>query len=176
MGGLTTSPREPESLVKPDGFSADDAAVGELVYEPTVIEEHARRLNRRARTMAVTSALIGSVVGGFFGSVPLTSLGSAWPIPAQFGFATLLAGVLLGLVLGYLVGDGRAFGCRLQAQSSLCQLHVERHLAALLVAVTPAPTRPREAPVIEAPVAAAPEVDSMSVAELAQLSESGLLI
>jgi len=73
--------------------------VTELSYEPRVIREHANRLNRRADSMGLTSAIIGAVIGGFFGAVPLTSLGDSWPIPHQFGFGTLLAGVLIGALL-----------------------------------------------------------------------------
>jgi len=128
--------------------------VTELNYEPRVILEHANRLNRRADSMGLTSAIIGAVIGGFFGAVPLTSLGDSWPIPHQFGFGTLLAGILVGALAGYVIGDARAFGYRLQAQSSLCQLHLERNTAALLsdsysAAVPPAPPMPTPAPVFE---------------------------
>ena len=103
--------------------------------------------------MGVTSAIIGAVIGGFFGAVPLTSLGDTWPIPHQFGFGTLLAGVLIGALTGYVIGDARAFGYRLQAQSSLCQLHLERNTAALLAdSYSAAPSirpEPPPAPVFE---------------------------
>ena len=111
-----------------------------LNYEPRVILEHANRLNRRADSMGLTSAIIGAVIGGFFGAVPLTSLGDSWPIPHSMGFGTLLAGLLIGALTGYVIGDARAFGYRLQAQSSLCQLHLERNTAALLAdSHSPAP-------------------------------------
>ncbi len=106
--------------------------MGGLNYEPRIIEAHAQRLERRAESMGVTSTFIGVVIGGFFGAVPLTSLGDSWPVPSQFGFATLLVGMLIGALTGYVIGDARAFGYRLQAQSSLCQLHLERNTAALL--------------------------------------------
>jgi hypothetical protein len=121
--------------------------VTELNYEPRVILEHANRLNRRADSMGLTSAIIGAVIGGFFGAVPLTSLGDRWPIPHQFGFGTLLAGILVGALAGYVIGDARSFGYRLQAQSSLCQLHLERNTAALLSdAYTAVPAARPEAP------------------------------
>jgi hypothetical protein len=127
--------------------------VTELNYEPRVIEAHARRLNRRADSMGVTSAIIGAVIGGFFGAVPLTSLGEQWPIPSQFGFGSLLAGVLIGALTGYVIGDARSFGYRLQAQSSLCQLNLERNTAALLAtSYTEVPrqrSEPPAAPVFE---------------------------
>jgi hypothetical protein len=140
--------------------------VTQLNYEPRVILEHANRLNRRADSMGLTSAVIGAVIGGFFGAVPLTSLGDSWPIPHQFGFGTLLAGILVGALAGYVIGDARAFGYRLQAQSSLCQLHLERNTAALLsdsysAAVPPAPPVP--APVFEV---VEPELEPAPVEEM----------
>jgi hypothetical protein len=146
--------------------------VTELNYEPRVILEHANRLNRRADSMGLTSAIIGAVIGGFFGAVPLTSLGDSWPIPHQFGFGTLLAGILVGALAGYVIGDARAFGYRLQAQSSLCQLHLERNTAALLsdsysAAAPAAPPTPMPAP---APAPAfeyiEPEVEPAPVEEM----------
>ena len=124
----------------------------ELSYEPRVILEHANRLNRRADSMGFTSAIIGAVIGCFFGAVPLTSLGDRWPIPHQFGFGTLLAGILVGALAGYVIGDARAFGYRLQAQSSLCQLHLERNTAALLSETYTAAPATRPEPVAAAPV------------------------
>jgi len=146
-------------------------------YEPRVILQHAERLNRKADSMGITSAAIGAVIGGCLGAVPLTSLGAAWPIPSQFGFGTTLVGLLIGALAGYVIGDARAFGYRLQAQSSLCQLQLEQNTATLLagsnaeVRYAPAPavaprvefaerieysepySEPEPAPFVEAPVA-----------------------
>src|SRR3981189_377133 len=94
--------------------------------------EQKNRLNRRADSMGLTTAIIRAVTGALFASLPLPSLGDSWPIPHQFGFGTLLAGILVGALAGYVIGDARSFGYRLQAQSSLCQLHLERNTAALL--------------------------------------------
>lgn len=108
-------------------------------YDPAVIEQYAWRLYRRASSMAVGAAITGAVCGAFFGGIPLTSLGDAWPVPPEFGFATLLVGAVAGALIGWVVGDARAFGYRLQAQSALCQLQAERNTAAVAWAVaTPA--------------------------------------
>lgn len=159
-------------LLKVGRFPADESGVSELNYEPRVILEHANRLNRRADSLGLTSAIIGAVIGGFFGAVPLTSLGDSWPIPHSMGFGTLLAGLLVGALTGYVVGDARAFGYRLQAQSSLCQLHLERNTAALLAdSHSPAPhiqPAPPPAPVfayVEPEVE--PEHEPVPVAEAA---------
>jgi hypothetical protein len=138
-------------------------------YTPEIIEEYAARLYRRASSMGVGAAVTGAVVGAFFGAVPLTSLGDAWPIPSAFGFATMLVGLVVGALIGWVIGDARGFGYRLQAQSALCQLQSERNTAAMARAIdvrrrasAPAPAAPvpavapPPAPPAPAPVAQAP--------------------
>jgi hypothetical protein len=129
-------------------------------YDPKIIEAYAARLYRRAATMGVGAAVTGAVVGAFFGAIPLTSLGDTWPIPSAFGFATMLIGVVAGALIGWVIGDARAFGYRLQAQSALCQLQSERNTAAVARAIdvrrrAPAPAGPAPTPL---PVPAAPPV------------------
>jgi hypothetical protein len=115
---------------------ADDQAVALSTpsYDPRVIEQFADKLYRKASAFVAGSVVIGGAVGAAFGAVPLTSLGQAWPIPATFGFATLLLGALLGGVIGYVIGDTRSFGYRLQAQAALCQLQTERNTALIAAA------------------------------------------
>ena len=131
-------------------------------YHPDVIERFAARLERRAvavrRGMTVTGAAFGAVVG----SVPLTPLHVAWPVPHLFGFATLMGGLAVGALIGYVVGDGRAEIHRLHAQTTLCSLHAQRTSLAIWRLLeqkrdTPAaaPATPVTAPA-PAPVAAAP--------------------
>ncbi len=105
-------------------------------YDPNIIELAAARLYSKADAVVMGSVATGVVVGAAFGAIPLTSLGAAWPIPSMFGFATMLVGAILGAVIGYTVGDARAFGYRIQAQSALCQLQIERNTAAAAEAST----------------------------------------
>ena len=121
-------------------------------YDPRVIEQFAEKLYRKASAFVAGSVVIGASLGAAFGAVPLTSLGAAWPIPSYLGFATLLLGGMLGGTIGYVIGDTRSFGYRLQAQSALCQLQSERNTAILAQAVSarasaPAPTPPQAQPV-----------------------------
>ncbi len=106
------------------------------VYDPKVIEQFAEKLYRKASSFVAGSGVIGASLGAAFGAVPLTSLGAAWPIPSYLGFATLLLGGLLGALIGYVIGDTRSFGYRLQAQSALCQLQSERNTAIVARAVS----------------------------------------
>lgn len=103
--------------------------VGVPNYDPRVIERFAENLYRKASAFVAGSVVVGAALGSAFGAVPLTSLAAGWPIPQSFGFATLLLGGLLGAVIGYVIGDARSFGYRLQAQSALCQVQLERNTA-----------------------------------------------
>jgi hypothetical protein len=116
-------------------------------YDPRVIEQFADKLYRKASSFVAGSIVIGGALGALFGAVPLTSLGDSWPIPSAFGLATLLVGALCGAVVGYVIGDTRSFGYRLQAQAALCQLQIERNtafVAAAVSAVKATPTVPSQ--------------------------------
>ena len=103
-------------------------------FDPAIMEEFAQQLLRKSDSVRVGSAVAGGIVGVIFGAVPLTPLASVWPIPAIFGFATILLGGLAGVLIGYVVGEGRAFRLRVQAQTALFQVDIERRLeSALLV-------------------------------------------
>ena len=115
-------------------------------YDPRVIERFAEQLLAKADSVRVGSAVFGGIVGVLCGAVPLTPLESVWPIPGRFGVATMLIGALLGVLVGYAVGEGRAFHYRVQAQMALFQLEIERKVeAAVDTLARPAAT---EAPAV----------------------------
>jgi hypothetical protein len=134
-------------------------------YDPRVIEQFAENLYRKASAFVVGSVAIGAALGAAFGAVPLTSLGDSWPIPSLFGFATMLIGGIFGGAIGYVIGDTRSFGYRLQAQTALCQLQTERNTAMLAKAIlrvqtrqpAPQPVRQTVAPPPVQPPAPAPQ-------------------
>jgi hypothetical protein len=134
-------------------------------YEPDVIERFAARLERRAVALRRGSTVVGGAFGAFVGAVPLTSLNSVWPVPHFLGFATTLVGLLVGGLVGYVVGDGRAEMHRLHAQTMLSTLHAQRTSLAIwrllherreASAAQPAPAPPVAAPEPAPVVAAAP--------------------
>lgn len=98
-------------------------------YDPKIIERFADQLLRKADTIRVGCAVGGGIFGVFVGAVPLTPLKSVWGIPASFGVATIIVGALLGVLVGYVIGEGRAFRYRVQAQSAIFQLEIERRVA-----------------------------------------------
>ena len=136
------------------------------VYDPKVIEQFAEKLYRKASSFVAGSVVIGAALGAAFGAVPLTSLGAAWPIPSYLGFATLLLGGLVGALIGYVIGDTRSFGYRLQAQSALCQLQSERNTAVVARAVSARASEPRQPaqPTAQTPAAPPPAAPETPVA------------
>src|SRR5262245_42295022 len=99
-------------------------------YDPRVIEQFAESRYRTAVSAQRGSIAVGAVLGAVFGGIPLTSLGENWPIPHAFGFATLLVGAIIGGLIGYVIGDARSFGYKLQAQAALCQVEIQRNTQA----------------------------------------------
>ena len=121
-------------------------------YDPSIIELSAARLYSKADAVVMGSIATGMVIGAAFGAVPLTSLGAAWPIPSIFGVASLIVGALLGAIIGYTIGDARAFGYRIQAQSALCQLQIERNTAAVAQVTAIRPVAPYPVTVVPPPL------------------------
>jgi hypothetical protein len=99
-------------------------------YDPEVIERFAESLYRKAISAQKGSIVVGVVIGAVFGGIPLTSIGDTWPVPHAFGFATLLVGAIVGGLVGYVIGDARSFGYKLQAQAALCQVEIQRNTQA----------------------------------------------
>jgi predicted lipid-binding transport protein (Tim44 family) len=128
-------------------------------YDPKIIERFAEQLLRKADTVRVGCAVGGGIFGTFVGAVPLTPLKSVWGVPAGFGVATVIVGALLGVLIGYVIGEGRAFRYRVQAQSAIFQLEIERRVtSAVAEAVQQAAVAPAQAAHASAPSPAAPAV------------------
>jgi hypothetical protein len=100
-------------------------------FDPRVIERFAEGAYRKANAIFTGCVAGGVVLGAIFGATPLTPLGESWPIPQAFGFATMLAGAVVGGIIGYVVGDTRAALCRLQGQTALAQVEGAKHARAM---------------------------------------------
>jgi hypothetical protein len=131
---------------------------GSADYNPKIIERFADQLLAKADSVRVGFAVFGGIFGVVVGAVPLTPLESVWPIPGRFGVATMLLGTLIGVLVGYVIGEGRAFRYRVEAQRALFQLDVERRVAAAVTrSVTEALAKNQQpAPVQEPPAQAPP--------------------
>ena len=124
-------------------------------YEPEVIERYAGLLDRRARSVVRGFTLTGALLGAAVGALPLSQLGHVWPVPHVYGFATLVVGLAVGGFLGYAAAKNRAGMLRLQAQTTLCQLHTQRTTLALWLHLKD--REPEFAPAADLAVAVAPE-------------------
>jgi hypothetical protein len=151
-------------VLKLGPWAADHSEVAPAAgYDPKIIERFADQLLRKADTVRVGCAVGGGIFGVFVGAVPLTPLRSVWGVPAGFGVATIIVGALVGILVGYVIGEGRAFRYRVQAQSAIFQLEIERRVssavaeavataaaqAAQVTEEPPAPAAPPLSPVIE---------------------------
>jgi hypothetical protein len=135
-------------------------------FDPGIIERYVENTYRKANAVFLGSVVAGVMIGAVFGATPLTSLGASWPIPRAFGFATMLVGAIVGGVIGYLIGDTRAFLARLQGQTALAQIEAAKDarlaldairqiqaLATRRTAGAPARPQPEAAPASPAPAA-----------------------
>ena len=115
----------------------------------------------KARAVGRLGIAIGAVSGAAVGSVPLSPLRAAWPIPSNFGFATILGGLFVGVMIGYVIGDGRAQLYHRMAEQARLQLQLEERVSEndtrmgqLLTALT---ARAAAAVQAQAPVTPAPQ-------------------
>jgi predicted lipid-binding transport protein (Tim44 family) len=146
-------------------------------FDPRIIERFAEQLMAKADSTRVGFGVGGGIFGVLVGAVPLTPLQSVWHISGAFAFASILIGGMIGVLLGYVVGEGRAFRYRVQAQMALFQVEIEKKVAAAVAprravvrppAAAPAPSpAPASAPA-PAAVQPAPPVPSPTPARPAQ--------
>ena len=120
-------------------------------YDPKIIERFAEQLLRKADNVRVGCAVGGGVFGVFVGAVPLTPLKSVWGLPAGFGVATIIVGALVGILIGWVIGEGRAFRYRVQAQSAIFQLEIERRVTSAVADAVATATAHAASTVLEEP-------------------------
>ncbi|MBI2813859.1 MAG: hypothetical protein HYX71_06210 [Opitutae bacterium] len=87
-------------------------------YDPTLIQKFADKLYAQARSIVITCTVIGIIAGGFAGHF----LGD---YSTRKTYA-IIGAVVIGL-LGFAIGQARAFALRLQAQTALCQMKIEEN-------------------------------------------------
>lgn len=93
------------------------------------VEELIAHYEARARAVARAAVAVGAVVGVLVGSIPLGPLRAAWPIPSTYGFATLLGGLVVGVLVGFVIGDPRAKLYQRMAEQARLQLQLERRIS-----------------------------------------------
>src|SRR2546423_15598552 len=101
-------------------------------YDPKIIERFADQLLRKADTVRVGCAVGGGIFGVFVGAVPLTPLKSVWGLPAGFGVATIIVGALVGIIIGWVIGEGRAIRPQRQDQCAMLLRGIPRDVPYVL--------------------------------------------
>jgi hypothetical protein len=107
------------------------------------VEELVAHYQSKARAVSRAGVAVGAFAGVLVGSIPLSPLRAAWPIPSSYGFATVLGGLVVGVLIGYVVGDPRAKLYQRMAEQARLQLQLEQRItqndarmAQLLTALT----------------------------------------
>ena len=90
-------------------------------YDPAVIERFASDLYRRADNIVILSTVSIAAVGAALGALANGRNGA-------------FLGAAIGAVVGLYFGQQRAFSLRLQAQTALCQVQIERNTRPATVA------------------------------------------
>lgn len=114
-------------------------------YDPNILQQYADDLYAKARWITVKCCAIGAIIGMAVTLIPVniyesrnsqaiidrykgTGNGFNVPVPdaspSNAPILILVVGVLGGVV-GYTVGERRAFQYKLQAQLTLCQMQTE---------------------------------------------------
>ena len=83
-------------------------------YDPAVIQEFANRLYAKAGGIIRSYTILGVMLLGFAG------LATGEPILGAVG-------AVIGGVVGYSMGKEKAFAHKLQAQTALCQVQIEKN-------------------------------------------------
>lgn len=87
-------------------------------YDAKIIQKFATKLYSQANTIVAVWTILGAIVGGIAGAAMRGR---------DRDSILVIAGVIVVGFLGYLIGQVRAFMLRLQAQTALCQLQIERN-------------------------------------------------
>jgi hypothetical protein len=84
-------------------------------YNSDIIQAFADKLYSQANTIVATSTVLGLIIGGVGGFAAL-----------QNAVGAIVGAIMLGLI-GFSIGQGRASALKLQAQTALCQVQVEKN-------------------------------------------------
>lgn len=104
-------------------------------YDPSIIQKAAENLYLQARRVLVIGALFGFIVGALVPIVVSIGVSGGRGLRTP---ETLIAGTV-GLLIGFVLAQGRAFSLKLQAQVALCQAEIEKNTRPARPAASPPP-------------------------------------
>jgi len=91
-------------------------------YDPAILQKYADRLYVQANTIILIWSAAGILVGGLAGYF----LGGS----TMSNSTAMIFWIAIGGVLGFAFGRERAFGLKLRAQTTLCQVKIEENTRA----------------------------------------------
>jgi F0F1-type ATP synthase assembly protein I len=91
-----------------------------IKYDPTIIQNFAEKMYKKASSIIAASALVGIIVGAGLGIFIDESIGAGAIVP--------IIGAIVGGIIGFAIGQERAFVLKLQAQTALCQMQIEQNI------------------------------------------------
>jgi uncharacterized membrane protein (Fun14 family) len=94
-------------------------------YDPQILQKFADRLYSQAATEIASCTVLGFLVGAVAGYA-LAKVAAGTVANDYVGACALVVGLIAALV-GVLIGRGRAFHLKLEAQRTLCQLQTEKN-------------------------------------------------
>jgi hypothetical protein len=104
-----------------------------VTYDRSVIQQFAERLYAQARTVIVVWTILGVIAGLIAGATVADAVNTEQVL------AFAVVGALLFALIGFKLGQGRAFALRLQAQMALCQTQIEVNTGAVAAKVAGRP-------------------------------------
>lgn len=94
-----------------------------IEYNPDLLHKLAGQLYRQALSVEVTQTLLGFLLGAGVAFSVLASM------MRDVGLVEVMVGGLVGALLGLSLARPKAFALRVQAQSLLCQVQIEKNTA-----------------------------------------------
>ena len=95
----------------------------QIFYDSKIIEEFAARLYIKASQVVRNYTLLGAIAGFILGIV----IAISWANNVLVVLSIIGAISIIGGALGRYWSTGRAFQLRLQAQTALCQVQIEKN-------------------------------------------------
>ena len=92
-------------------------------YDPDILQQYADDLYSKAKSIAVTTALIYVLVVFVISFVLVAAMPRV--IPAEADLTILAISTVIGICAGVDAGRRKAFSLKLQAQQILCQRQIE---------------------------------------------------
>lgn len=117
------------TLKRPPAQADDTIVAQDRDAAQKAVEELVSHYESKARAVGRAAVAVGALAGVLVGAIPVSPLRAAWPIPASYGFATLLGGLVVGVLIGYVIGDPRAKLYQRMADQARLQLQLEQRLS-----------------------------------------------